>query len=320
VAQLTELGLVELTRKRQGQNIYELFGQPCPQCGGLGHLVELPGERGFVSLETPLIPVISSSTPRLVEKPIIAPPVRSVEVAVKSEDGDNENTFDLLFPSNYQDPGEIDRRRRRRRGSEPGKEEGVKSQSIPRGKVPVADYQKDRKEKEKEKEETIGEVPSSPRRERPARRVEKPLVPVNVTMTSLEQELYARMGISPLLKTDYPVQELKSFAVSVFTPDEKPAELVALMKPMEGSDLEPMTTTNGNPPTPVTYRLVDLPEIAPPDPRISIAAIVKPTERDNEGDLTPANPEPEPQPVVINPPVIDAKKRLGRRRRRSSAE
>jgi len=30
IAQLTELGLVELTRKRQGQNIYELFGKPSP--------------------------------------------------------------------------------------------------------------------------------------------------------------------------------------------------------------------------------------------------------------------------------------------------
>jgi ribonuclease E len=44
IAQLSELGLVELTRKRQGQNIYELFGRSCPTCGGLGHLVHLPGE------------------------------------------------------------------------------------------------------------------------------------------------------------------------------------------------------------------------------------------------------------------------------------
>jgi ribonuclease E len=44
IAQLTELGLVELTRKRQGQNIYELFGEACPSCGGLGHTVRLPGE------------------------------------------------------------------------------------------------------------------------------------------------------------------------------------------------------------------------------------------------------------------------------------
>ncbi|MDB9355294.1 Rne/Rng family ribonuclease, partial [Nodularia spumigena CS-587/03] len=44
IAQLTELGLVELTRKRQGQNIYELFGHTCPTCGGLGHIMRLPGD------------------------------------------------------------------------------------------------------------------------------------------------------------------------------------------------------------------------------------------------------------------------------------
>ncbi|MDC3016247.1 Rne/Rng family ribonuclease [Prochlorococcus sp. AH-736-E20] len=36
IAQLTELGLVELTRKRQGQNIYELFGKKCSTCDGTG--------------------------------------------------------------------------------------------------------------------------------------------------------------------------------------------------------------------------------------------------------------------------------------------
>ena len=41
IAQLTELGLVELTRKRQGQNIYELFGKKCSACNGLGHLENL---------------------------------------------------------------------------------------------------------------------------------------------------------------------------------------------------------------------------------------------------------------------------------------
>merc|ERR1711934_342803 len=32
------------TRKRQGQNIYELFGRACPSCGGLGHVAVLPGK------------------------------------------------------------------------------------------------------------------------------------------------------------------------------------------------------------------------------------------------------------------------------------
>jgi len=42
IAELTELGLVELTRKRQGQNIYELFGKKCNSCNGLGHIESLP--------------------------------------------------------------------------------------------------------------------------------------------------------------------------------------------------------------------------------------------------------------------------------------
>ena len=50
IAQLTELGLVELTRKRQGQNIYELFGRACPSCGGLGHVVTLPGRDTLLPL------------------------------------------------------------------------------------------------------------------------------------------------------------------------------------------------------------------------------------------------------------------------------
>ncbi len=42
IAELTELGLVELTRKRKGQNIYELFGKKCDHCNGLGHIENLP--------------------------------------------------------------------------------------------------------------------------------------------------------------------------------------------------------------------------------------------------------------------------------------
>ena len=41
IAQLTELGLVELTRKRQGQNIYELFGEKFKTSNGSVHLENL---------------------------------------------------------------------------------------------------------------------------------------------------------------------------------------------------------------------------------------------------------------------------------------
>ena len=48
IAQLTELGLVELTRKRQGQNIYELFGNKCKVCNGLGHIENLPNYKNNI--------------------------------------------------------------------------------------------------------------------------------------------------------------------------------------------------------------------------------------------------------------------------------
>ncbi len=51
IAQLTELGLVELTRKRQGQNIYELFGNKCSNCNGLGHIEKLPDYKN-IALKT----------------------------------------------------------------------------------------------------------------------------------------------------------------------------------------------------------------------------------------------------------------------------
>ena len=40
VGQLSDLGLVELTRHRQGQSLDEIFGKKCPHCQGSGHLVD----------------------------------------------------------------------------------------------------------------------------------------------------------------------------------------------------------------------------------------------------------------------------------------
>ena len=57
IAQLTELGLVELTRKRQGQNIYELFGKKCSTCDGTGH-VENILTVSYTHLTLPTIAVV----------------------------------------------------------------------------------------------------------------------------------------------------------------------------------------------------------------------------------------------------------------------
>lgn len=39
IGQISDLGLVELTRHRQGQSLYEIFTKTCPHCQGNGHLV-----------------------------------------------------------------------------------------------------------------------------------------------------------------------------------------------------------------------------------------------------------------------------------------
>ncbi len=62
IAQLTELGLVELTRKRQGQNIYELFGKQCSNCNGLGHTTCLPQKSQMEPVATASGLVQSSSS------------------------------------------------------------------------------------------------------------------------------------------------------------------------------------------------------------------------------------------------------------------
>ena len=40
VGQLSDLGLVELTRHRQGQSLEEIFGKKCPHCQGSGHIAD----------------------------------------------------------------------------------------------------------------------------------------------------------------------------------------------------------------------------------------------------------------------------------------
>ncbi len=40
MGQLSDLGLVELTRHRQGQSLSEIFSKKCPHCGGTGIIAE----------------------------------------------------------------------------------------------------------------------------------------------------------------------------------------------------------------------------------------------------------------------------------------
>jgi ribonuclease E len=43
VAEITSLGLVQMTRKRVGQGLLEAFSEPCPECGGRGVKIHMNG-------------------------------------------------------------------------------------------------------------------------------------------------------------------------------------------------------------------------------------------------------------------------------------
>ena len=119
IAQLTELGLVELTRKRQGQNIYELFGETCPTCGGLGHIVHLPGENSSQTTSPTELPERVVPLPQR-ESRLSAPRLSDnkevVDGFAEPEEGEADfANLNLLNHPSYQELGDSNKRRRRRR-------------------------------------------------------------------------------------------------------------------------------------------------------------------------------------------------------------
>jgi ribonuclease E len=220
IAQLSELGLVELTRKRQGQNIYELFGRPCPTCGGLGHLAELPGEVESICLESPVLS-LPSTAPRIIEKPFVETTDPTFESSFDYEGTESASAFDLLYHPNYQEQGGNQANRRRRRRPRPdGKEESpgkVLPNLIPKivdlDIEPEIEGRKERREVAGTTRE-LGGVGSS---SRISRREEIPTERVSVELTPLEQDVYALMGVSPLIRLDQEFKDPKAVIVAVKT-------------------------------------------------------------------------------------------------------
>ena len=272
IAQLSELGLVELTRKRQGQNIYELFGRICPTCGGLGHLVELPGE-GEQKLNTysPSLTGLREAT-RVIEREStpaygknesrgsastggdVAPPSPSLreyrpieqrvlptpapyakgEVYPQETGGDFDpppagglDELDLSYHPNYQERGNNSRRRRRRRI-------GEEEESAGRGgmfSTPSADAAAE-SEWEGDTElpmpmpsfsptpTKVGRILDTPERQRPVKPETTPPEVVTVEMTPEEQDVYALMGIAPIVRLNRSVKNPKSAIVNVALPGQ----------------------------------------------------------------------------------------------------
>ncbi len=221
ISQLSELGLVELTRKRQGQNIYELFGRSCPTCNGLGHLVRLPGE---IELIPELPPPVAGVEPPVWNK---TPELGGAgnDLARPSTDGasywefetqENLSEMELLNHPSYQ---ESTRRRRRRRVEENvasiGEEEpiglvvggGMANNYVPDA-YPIA-------------ARTEGIRSSRSRREM-MRPVTEPSEIALVPMSEEERDVYALMGVSPLvLLDDGSFQNYEGVAVEVVEPGEE---------------------------------------------------------------------------------------------------
>lgn len=214
IAQLSELGLVELTRKRQGKNVYELFGQPCSTCGSLGRLVHLPGTAEIVALEAApsASPVL---TPRTVGLPASETLPRSpLETEPEPEES---SPLDLLHHPSYQEQN-LAPRRRRRRADTPVKEEAGEQKL-------VAEPEPEILESEPRKER----FPRPMRRERE----EVPVEEVAVEMIPLEQDIYALMGVSPLVRLDREFKDANSAIVSVKLPGEADVPQAASVAPQK---------------------------------------------------------------------------------------
>ncbi len=231
IAQLSELGLVELTRKRQGQNIYELFGQPCPTCSGLGHVARLPGESDSVPIVTPTVDVSAVESRTVQYRPESA-------ADLSPDDADDDQDLDLLNHPSYQERGSsASRRRRRRRVVEPvsNKASSRSSRSsseldvdatpapvLPSSAPSIRDSRHERSDRSdrSDRSERSERSDRSDRRSRRERPSSEPPQIVSVEMTNDEQDLYALMGISPLVLAPEPVKESKSLVINVRLPGE----------------------------------------------------------------------------------------------------
>jgi len=315
IAQLTELGLVELTRKRQGQNIYELFGRPCPTCGGLGHLVHLPSEpeeavqaldTGRTALPTQREPV--STEPRVI-------PREPRESWDNGSDYGHDGATDPLASSLTSHPSYQERnksgRRRRGRTVAPRNGDGIPRPIVTGRSLEMAPAAPDLAPMVENGTPDLPVAPSpervvkEPRPERGRNRREKPPAEppevVMVEMTEEEQEVYAMMGISPMLLAPDTVKNPKSAVVSVYLPGMAPVAAPAVVTPNEHGEFP------------------DIPDFPPSNGDSGEE------EEDGSWDIDEAVAEPEPvsQDMAEDSDGAEAMDQNGapnrRRRRRSSA-
>lgn len=83
VGQLSDLGLVELTRHRQGQSLAEIFTKKCPACNGTGHVLEDLTFSPSLESEIRSRPSKTKPVPRLKPTPTATPAKAEITQAQK---------------------------------------------------------------------------------------------------------------------------------------------------------------------------------------------------------------------------------------------
>ncbi|MEA5452236.1 Rne/Rng family ribonuclease [Leptolyngbya sp. CCNP1308] len=301
ISQLSELGLVELTRKRQGQNIYELFGRPCPTCGGLGHLVHLPGEAP-VDSSNDVVPnaLLSGASPAPQSAPL---PL--------GDTGDFDGRPDLQeldlgnHPSYQDKSGRGNNRRRRRRDPLPTRGNGKDAPVVKENGAALVEFKETtelatpnvspRVEEEKAsprgRGRTGGRVDSQSDLARNRKSAASPQV-VTVEMTSDEQRIYAMMGISPMVLSTQEVTDPRNTMVSVVLPGQAPPEIVSI------------TAGEASAETPGEVAVVDMAEPEPSSPKPSPKRTVRTRSaraKAQEADITDSEAASSSSELAIEP-------------------
>ena len=305
IAQLSELGLVELTRKRQGKNIYELFGQTCHTCGGLGQIAHLPGKDEAEAIESAaIIPPAAIREPVNSIRPMVIPPptAKSERIELANNDINTESadeviskSLDLTNHPNYQEQANGNngnrRRRRSRRNDLLIKDELIEAENN-------ENLDQETNNNEERKSRSAGRSP---------RRDEATLEKVTVEMGELEQEIYALMGVSPLIYTEQEFPDPKSVLVYV----KKPGE--------ELPELEEKTETDSAEETPAEVDKKPKTRGRKSRSKTKIEPVVEESSDDIIEQVAETIPEPELELVVEAEPEEPTTKVRRRRRRRTSA-
>ncbi len=270
ISQLSELGLVELTRKRQGQNIYELFGETCSHCGGLGHMVQLPGDQ-VQSLHNPdrFDRNDRSTTIALPGIPAVPRTWDPSNGTVEQSEEEDDN-FNLVNHPSYQERTRLDKKRRRRNdrvAETPMREETERP--VPRAIItplPIVDEQPPAVD--------VVEQPSKPPQSKPTRAPIEPPERLSVAMSDLEKDAYAWMGVSPLIKLEQEIRNPRTAIVTIVpfgTLPEPVPEIVTVVETNDPVEEETMSFVEPLPlplifdyaPEPVVASVTSLPVVMP---------------------------------------------------------